>query len=137
MTSFMMFGLKKIPVLDNLQNFNIKIENEVISSVEFTQFLGIIIDHKLSWQRHVTYISLKISKFLYVLWRLKFKLPKNCLLSLYYSLVYPHLNYCIIVWGCCQNHLCLNYQFCKSALLESSIKLTILNVILILYFKNL
>jgi len=31
--------------------------------------------------------------------RLKRKLNKNCLITLYYSFVYPHLNYCIILWG--------------------------------------
>ena len=68
--------------------------------MEFTKFLGVIIDHKFTWQRHINFIAIKISKALSVLSRLKYKLPKNCLLSLYYSLVYRHFNYCIIIWGC-------------------------------------
>ena len=96
-TSFMMFGFKNFP---KGINFNIKIDNEMISRVEFTKFLGVIIDHKFTWQRHINFIAIKISKALSVLSRLKHKLPKNCLLSLYYSLVYPHFNYCIIIWGC-------------------------------------
>ena len=31
--------------------------------------------------------------------RIKHKVPKSCLLSLYYSIIYPHFNYCVIVWG--------------------------------------
>ena len=32
--------------------------------------------------------------------QVKFKLPTKTLVALYYSLVYPHLNYCNIMWGC-------------------------------------
>ena len=53
----------------------------------------------MSWLPHLIYIAKKISRNLYILSRLKHKMTKNCLLSLYYSLIYPYLNYCIIAWG--------------------------------------
>ena len=87
----------------NETQFQITIENESITRVDSTKFLGAIVDQKLTWQQHITYISLKISKSLNILRRLKYKLPKKCLISLYYSLIYPHLNYCIIVWGSAYN----------------------------------
>src|ERR1700730_7827150 len=87
----------------NETQFQITIENESITRVDSTKFLGVIVDQKLTWQQHIAYISLKISKSLNILKRLKYKLPKKCLISLYYSLVYPHLNYCIIVWGSAYN----------------------------------
>jgi len=58
-----------------------------------------MIDPKFTWSHHLTYISAKISKSLYILNRLKSKLNSCSLLSIYFSLVYPHLTYCNIVWG--------------------------------------
>ena len=84
----------------NNTEFCIKIDDVNISEVEYTKFLGIFIDKKLTWQRHVSYISSKIARSLYVLNRLKFKLPIDALSSLYFSLIYPHLIYCNILWGC-------------------------------------
>src|SRR5437899_6251221 len=71
-----------------------------IKLVEFTKFLGCIIDQKFTWQRHISYVSLKISKSLYALRQVKYKLPRDTLVALYYSLVYSHLTYCNIMWGC-------------------------------------
>ena len=101
-TNYMMFGYKKVVCQCPITkiNFCIKINNVNITEVEYTKFLGVIIDKKLTWQRHVTYISNKIAKSLYVLNRLKHKLPSYALCSLYYSLIYPHLIYYIILWGC-------------------------------------
>ena len=50
-TNFMLFGYKTVPTVYGLQdpNFNIKIENYSISRVEFTKFLGVIIDSKFTW----------------------------------------------------------------------------------------
>src|SRR5579872_2249598 len=99
----MLFGYKIIPLSNatNEAQFQITIEN--ITRVDSTNFLGVIVDQKLTWQQHITYISLKISKSLNIPRRLKYKLPKKCLISIHYSLIYPHLNYCIIVWGSAYN----------------------------------
>ena len=106
-TNYMMFGYKKVvgqcPITNS--NFSIKIDHVNITEEEYTKFLGVIIDKKLTWQRHVTHISNKIAKSLYVLNRLKYKLPSYALCSLYYSLIYPHLVYCIILWGCAAKSL--------------------------------
>jgi len=98
----MMFGYKKIVSNCPINNtaFCIKIDDVSISEVEYTKFLGIFTDKKLTWQRHVSYMSSKIARSLYALNRLKFKLPIDALSSLYFSLIYPHLIYCNILWGC-------------------------------------
>ena len=80
--------------------FYLTIDNERIKQVEFTIFLGVIIDQKFTWQRHISYVSIKISKSLYALRQVKFKLPRKSLVALYYSIIYPHLTYCNIMWGC-------------------------------------
>ena len=63
-------------------------------------FLGVIIDEALSWKSHITNnIARKISKSIGIIYRASFCLPISSLRTLYYSLVYPYLVYCISVWG--------------------------------------
>ena len=75
------------------------IEGESITQVSETKFLGIMVDAKLSWSNHINYISKKISKGIGILNKARKYLPKSCLTTLYYSFVYPYLNYCLEVWG--------------------------------------
>ena len=37
-------------------------EGEVLQEVSSTKFLGVIIDKKITWKEHMTYISSKMSK---------------------------------------------------------------------------
>ena len=53
-----------------------------------------MIDSKLNWSNHINHVSLKISKGLGVISRLRNALPLHILLTLYYTLIYPYLSYC-------------------------------------------
>ena len=66
---------------------------------ECAKHLGVLIDSKLSWTHHITYISTKISKSLIILARLRHFVPSSTLLNIYRSLVQPYLSYGIAVWG--------------------------------------
>ena len=70
-----------------------------LERLTFTKFLGVIIDDKLSFIRHITYIKSKISKGLGILLKARKYLNRKCLLNLYYSFIYPYLTYCVEVWG--------------------------------------
>ena len=59
----MLFGYRQIPK-DNSKKIHIKIDSTNISRVETTKFLGVIIDEKLKWQRHTSYVALKLAKSL-------------------------------------------------------------------------
>jgi hypothetical protein len=73
--------------------------NEVITKVESTKFLGVVIDYKLCWSDHIHYIKSKISKGIGILCKARKVLKRSTLLSLYYCFVYPYFTYCIEVWG--------------------------------------
>ena len=93
-TKFMIFHKRRdTPQLDLLLN-NIKIE--LVSN--FT-FLGIILDSSLSWKNHTKMIAIKISKIIGILHKLKYIFPKEILLIIYKSLIVPHLNYGLLLWG--------------------------------------
>ena len=68
-------------------------------SVSNTKFLGVIIDSKLNWSDHITYINNKISKSIGILTIIIRFLNKKTLRNRYFSFVYPYLTYCVEVWG--------------------------------------
>jgi len=42
---------------------------------------------------HIDYVYKKVIKFTSILYKLRSKIPNNCLKNLYFALVYPHLLY--------------------------------------------
>src|ERR1043165_9680333 len=75
------------------------IDGNIIPQVSTTKFLGIYIDQYLNWSEHIKIISMKIAKNAGILNRLASYVPKQVLLNLYYSLIYPYLAYGNIVWA--------------------------------------
>ena len=80
-------------------DISIQIDNNVIERVKEAVFLRVILDEHLSWKSHILSVSRKISKSIGIIYKSSFCLPKTSLRSLYYSLVYPYLTYCVSVWG--------------------------------------
>ena len=84
----------------NIKHSNsVKIGREIISEVEHTKFLGVIIDNRLNWSFHINSVKRKISKGFGVICKAKRILNKETLVTLYHSFVYPYLQYGIIAWG--------------------------------------
>ena len=77
----------------------LKLNNVVIERVSQFNFLDVIFNSRLKWDKHIAHISLTISRVSGVLFRLKHIYPQEVLLTLYNTLILPHLNYCILVWG--------------------------------------
>ena len=92
----MLFGSKQMP---RTSQFQVLLERQVLQQATDTKFLGVIIDDKLKWNKHMDLIALKLSKGLGIIGRAKNKLPESILKVLYYTLIYPYLNYCCIIWG--------------------------------------
>ena len=78
---------------------HILLENTEIELVESFNFLGITLDEHMTWSCHVNKISNKISRQIGVINKLKHILANHTLRTLYDSLILPHLNYGILVWG--------------------------------------
>ena len=95
-TKFILFKprQKKVSV-----KFRVLINNREIEQVEETVFLGIILDEHLSWRSHVAHVANKISKSIGIIHKSRFYLQKTSLPTLYFSMVYPYLQYCNLVWA--------------------------------------
>ena len=81
----------KIPV--------IKINQKELEYVETFNFLGVNLDTNISWKSHLSKVSNKIVRMIGIMNKLQFILPQNTLSYIYNSLIMPHINYCIILWG--------------------------------------
>ena len=77
----------------------INIDGTPITKVRSTKFLGVIVNDKLNWSNHISFVSKTISKNVGVLSKLRTFLPPCTLFSLYNALILPLLNYCNVVWG--------------------------------------
>jgi len=70
-----------------------------IQFVKEFNYLGINFDSNITWKSHAQKMINKISRTCGVMNKLKHYLPSDILKTLYNSLVFPYLNYGIIVWG--------------------------------------
>ena len=93
-TNCMIFGRSNQP-----DHHIVYIDNIVIERVNCNKFLGVIIDSKLSWSDHVSYIRHKMSKNLSVMHRVKWLLNNSALYMIYCTLVLPYISYCCEIWG--------------------------------------
>ncbi len=89
----------------DLSNKDISIRNTKLNRIgnhcdeKSAKFLGILIDENLTWKEHLSHINKKISRALFSMKQVKNVLPKQCLRTLYYSLIHSHLSYGILAWG--------------------------------------
>ena len=60
--------------------------------------MGVYIDQHLNWKEHINNISSKIAKTVGVLFRSSKLIPVSIRSMLYYSLIYPYLTYCNLIW---------------------------------------
>jgi hypothetical protein len=114
-SNYMIFKPRQKGLVNDL---SITLNGHIIDRVKEVAFLGVILDEHFSWKPHISQVARKISKSIGIIYKASFSLSKSSLFKLYYSLVYPYLQYCLIVWGstCATN---LNALSCfKSALLE-------------------
>jgi len=95
-TKVLIFSTKRRHTVTKL---NVVIDGEVIEKVNEIKFLGVILDHKLSWQTHIKKIKTKIAKNIGLLCIARKILAKSTLILLYNTFIQPYLIYCLEVWG--------------------------------------
>jgi hypothetical protein len=125
-TKFMIFSHSNAVNDTNLRinidfnNYNVETISALIKPIEFVnispnpvvKFLGVLFDPALSFKNHISTISSKISKSLFILRSAKNILSQKALKALYYSLIHSHLIYCIQIWSC-GNQSSINSLFIK------------------------
>jgi len=94
-TSYMFIG----PRGKRLHDFTVKINDNTISQTSSTKYLGVYIDDKLTWSNDIANLEKTISRSVEIFYRLRRYLNERALKSLYFSIVYSHLQDAIGAWG--------------------------------------
>lgn len=79
--------------------FKTKPTANIENNSENVKFLGSFLDAHLTWGPQIDLICTKLNRSYFALLKLRQNVEISTLLSSYYALVYPHLNYNIILWG--------------------------------------
>ena len=61
--------------------------------------MGITIDDRLTWKPQINNCLLKLNKCLYAIYKLRLYTNLSTLKLVYNALAYPHIQYCLSVWG--------------------------------------
>ena len=95
-TNYLIFSKKK-----KKTKFSISINNNLLKQQHSAKYLGILIDDEINWKPHINNLRSSLSRSCFALSRLKNYVNKTTLKSVYYSLFYSKLRYCITSWGGC------------------------------------
>ena len=81
------------------RNFSVSVQDTNIKQVESHKLLGLHIDKYLDWSVHVQSVCKKISSKLFLFRKLKHLLPCNTRLKYFNSMIQPHIDYCLAIYG--------------------------------------
>ena len=84
---------------------NISINNHIISNVDNLEYLGVILDNKLTWNSHIAQVRKQISQACGALTRLRHYLSINSLITVCCSLLFSHLQSGISSWRSASTYL--------------------------------
>lgn len=96
-TKYMIFRNPKAEF--NEESFKLRVGNEDIERVKSFKFVGVIIDEFLTFEEHTSHITQKVSSSIYALRQVKNVVPSKTLKTLYNTLVKPHIEYGLSIWG--------------------------------------
>ena len=86
-TFYMVFHRARLKTINN-SNMDIIMDNHILTKVNSIQYLGIIVDHKLNWLDHITYVKAKISKGIGIMYKARKYLNKKNSLKNYTMLTF-------------------------------------------------
>ena len=95
-THFILFRSKRNKT-DN--RISLKIDEQTVTQVKCTKFLGVFIDESLSSKEHINIVVNKLSKLTGIIRKARHFVAQSLLRSIYYALIYPYLFYGNVVWG--------------------------------------
>ena len=94
---------KQYQIHPTISRNNIKVER-----ASYHKHLGIILDEKLDFKKHIDVAISKVSKGIFVIKKLRFSLPRKSLLTIYKAFLRPLIDYGDIIYD--QPH---NESFCE------------------------
>lgn len=79
--------------------FKVSIDDQVLTPQPFPKYLGVYIDDKLSWNKHIEMVVRKINQGLEIIRKLRDFLQEQQLKSPFNSFIKSFTGYGNIIWG--------------------------------------
>lgn len=95
-TNFVIFAAKNKKVDGIVQ---LTINNELLNEKAHEKYLGLILDHQLNWKMHIQKVKTKLTSLTGTIRSISMCLPRKIKYIIYNSLIKPHLDYLIEIWG--------------------------------------
>lgn len=70
-----------------------------LSQSETVRFLGLYMDDNFKFQTHIDHLVKKLSRLIYVLFRLRDFVPTETLLQVYYGYIHSNIRFGLLFWG--------------------------------------
>lgn len=99
-TKFMYIGSSH-NLNNNLSDHPVLVNNLPVTRSTTQKCLGVEIDERLTWEKHIEMICKKASSGIGAIRRIKPFVPSDNLQTIYKALVQPYLEYCSPLWGNC------------------------------------
>lgn len=77
----------------------IRYQGEVVEEVQEFCYLGVYLDSRLTWRRHVNYLCTMLSRMVGIFFKIRHEIPRYALMKLYFALVHSHLIYIVTLWA--------------------------------------
>ena len=91
---------KRGNILDkNIQYPSLTLDNHIIERVNYTKYLGIIIDEFITFKEHINHLVNKLKQYCGFFYKFRSRLPKKCLRTIYFAMIHSHLNYGVAIYG--------------------------------------
>ena len=87
------------------QSLSISVQDDTILSDTTIKVLGVTLDNRLKFDKHVSTLGMKASRQINALKRLSKYLDENCRIMIFKSFISPNFNYCPVSWMCCETNL--------------------------------
>ncbi|KAG6458312.1 hypothetical protein O3G_MSEX010807 [Manduca sexta] len=114
-TSYMIFAAKNKKIHDFSP---LVINGKQIKKVEQEKYLGLILDNKLTWVPHIEKIKAKLRNLMGMIKGMARCLPRPVQYTIYNSLVKPHIDYLIEIWGTAAKTNLAKLQIVQNKLLK-------------------
>ena len=102
-TKFMIIG-STYNLNNKVHNKPVILNNKPLSRTSTFECLGVLLDEKLKWDKHIDKILKKVGSGIAMLRRAKKFIPTSSL-QMIYALIQPYFDYCSPLWDICGKHL--------------------------------
>ncbi len=86
-------------VTKTTETIDVKINGSPIEEKTYAKYLGLLIDNKLTFEKHIDHVLTKMKKGNGILAKLRYFVPEDSLRNVYFAHIQSHLNYGSLVWG--------------------------------------